>query len=225
MPAPIRDARFLDASLRHPLINLGGEPHVQTVHLARVIDHPNIEVGDHTYYNDFEPVADYAQRIAPYLYAGAPERLVFGKFCQIAHGVRFLAAANHPMDGFSTYPFSMFDHSLTEHYGTMFADKPDTRIGHDVWIGQAATILPGVRVGDGVVIGAGAVVATDIASWQIVVGNPGRVLKPRFGPEVTALLDRLRWWHLPLEEIRALVPVLASGDRAGLEAAVARLGA
>jgi len=218
MPAP-----FLDARQRHPLTNIHGEPHTQTVQLARVIDHPNIEVGDFTYYNDFEPVADYAARIAPYLYPGAPERLRIGRFCQIAHGVRFLAAGNHPMDGFSTYPFSMFDHAQMEHYPGLFAERPDTAIGHDVWLGQGAMVLPGVRIGNGAVIGAGAVVARDVPAWSIVVGNPGQVLRQRFPEAVQALLDRLEWWHLPLDEIRALVPVLASGDGAGLERAVLRL--
>lgn len=218
MPAP-----FLDAALRHPLTNIHGEPHTQTVQLARVIDHPNIEVGDFSYYNDFEPVEDYAARIAPYLYAGAPERLRIGKFCQIAHGVRFLAAGNHPMDGYSTYPFSMFDHALMEHYAGLFAPRPDTSVGHDVWIGQEAMVLPGVSIGNGSVIGAGAVVARDVPAWSIVVGNPGRVLRRRFPDAVIALLDRLEWWHLPLEEIRALVPVLASGDRARLRDETVRL--
>ncbi len=220
MPAP-----FLDASARHPLVDLTGKPHTPTVHLARVIDHPNISVGDFTYYNDFDPVEDYAARIAPYLYPGAPERLVIGRFCQIAHGVRFLAAANHPMDGFSTYPFSMFDHALMAHYGAMFAPKPDTVIGHDVWIGQEAKVMPCVTIGNGAVIGAGAVVARDVPAWSIVVGNPGRVLRPRFPDPVIALLDRLAWWDLPLEEIRDLVPVLASGDVPALEAALVRLRA
>jgi virginiamycin A acetyltransferase len=218
MPAP-----FLDATLRHPLTNLDGAPHQQTVQLARVIDHPNITVGDYTYYNDFDPVDDYAARIAPYLYPGAPERLVIGRFCQIAHGVRVLAAGNHPMGGFSTYPFSMFDHSLMAQYGAMFADKPDTVIGHDVWLGQDAKVMPGVRIGNGAVIGTGAVVARDVPAWSVVVGNPGRVLRARFAPEVVALLDRLAWWDLPLDEIRALVPVLASGDVAALERETARL--
>ncbi|GGD24161.1 CatB-related O-acetyltransferase [Sinisalibacter lacisalsi] len=218
MPAP-----FLDASLRHPLINIHGEPHNQTVQLARVIDHPNIAVGDFTYYNDFDPVEDYAARIAPYLYPGAPERLVIGRFCQIAHGVRFLAAGNHPMDGFSTYPFPMFDHGLMEQYPALFAPRPDTLIGHDVWLGQGAMVMPGVTIGNGAVIGAGAVVARDVPPWSVVVGNPAGVLRQRFDAPVRALLDRLAWWDLPLDEIRALVPVLASGDRAGLEAAMRRL--
>lgn len=50
-------------------------------------------------------------------------------------------------------------------------------IGHDVWIGGSATILPGVTVGDGAVIGAGAVVTRDVAPRTVVGGNPARVIK------------------------------------------------
>ena len=84
MPAP-----FLDAAARHPLRLPDGTVHANTVHLARVIDHPNIAVGDFSYAHDFEPVTDWAARLAPYLHPGAPERLVIGRFAQVAHGVRF----------------------------------------------------------------------------------------------------------------------------------------
>jgi len=57
-------------------------------------------------------------------------------------------------------------------------DRP-VRIGDDVWIGDRAIILPGVRVGNGVVIGAGAVVAKDIPDWAVVIGNPARVVRLR----------------------------------------------
>lgn len=219
MPAP-----FLDADARHPLTRLDGEPHVQTVQLARVIDHPNIEVGDHTYYNDFDPVADHAARIAPYLYAGAPERLVIGRFCQFAHGTRFItSSADHPKRWFSSFPFAMFNHEVLDLYRDEFARGRDTVIGHDVWIGHGALILPGVTVGNGAIIGAGAVVARDVPGWSVVAGNPACEVRARFAPEVAALLDRLAWWDLPLAEIRALVPVLASADVDALAAAVARL--
>lgn len=50
-------------------------------------------------------------------------------------------------------------------------------IGHNVWIGGSVTILPGVSIGDNVTIGAGSVVAGDIPSGTIAVGNPCRVIK------------------------------------------------
>ncbi|MDQ2084375.1 sugar O-acetyltransferase [Xanthobacteraceae bacterium Astr-EGSB] len=47
-------------------------------------------------------------------------------------------------------------------------------IGHNVWIGGGAIILPGVTIGDDALIGAGAVVTRDVAPGTTVVGNPAR---------------------------------------------------
>jgi maltose O-acetyltransferase len=49
------------------------------------------------------------------------------------------------------------------------------RIGHNVWIGGGAIVLPGVTVGDDAVIGAGSVVTRDVPAGAVVVGNPARV--------------------------------------------------
>jgi len=49
------------------------------------------------------------------------------------------------------------------------------RIGHNVWIGGGAIVLPGVTIGDDAVIGAGSVVTRDVPAGAIVVGNPARV--------------------------------------------------
>jgi virginiamycin A acetyltransferase len=217
-------AAFLDARARHPITLPDGRVFKNTVHLNQVIDHPNIEVGDFTYYNDFEPVSDYAARIAPYLYPGAPERLMIGRFCQFAHGVRFVtASADHPKRWFTAYPFAVFDPSKMPLYAEEFAKGGDTVIGHDVWVGHGAMILPGVTVGDGAIIGAGAVVARDVPAYGVVAGNPAHVVRQRFVPTVVALLQRLRWWDLPLPEIEALLPVLASADEAALARATERL--
>jgi maltose O-acetyltransferase len=49
------------------------------------------------------------------------------------------------------------------------------RIGHNVWIGGGAIVLPGVTVGDDAVIGAGSVVTRDVPPGAVVVGNPAKV--------------------------------------------------
>ena len=46
-----------------------------------------------------------------------------------------------------------------------------------VWIGVAATILPGVRIGENSIIGANAVVTKDVLSNTIVGGNPARIIQ------------------------------------------------
>src|ERR1022692_3366992 len=54
-------------------------------------------------------------------------------------------------------------------------------IADDVWIGARAIILPGVTVGSGSIIGAGAVVSKDVPPGAVVVGNPARIVRNRFG--------------------------------------------
>lgn len=55
--------------------------------------------------------------------------------------------------------------------------KGDVTIGNNVWIGDKATILPGVSIGDGAIIAANAVVTKDVPAYSIAVGNPARVIK------------------------------------------------
>jgi virginiamycin A acetyltransferase len=209
----------LDPALRHPLVLPDGTALPTMVHLNRVIDHPNIRIGDFTYANDFDAPDDWAARLAPYLYPGAPERLEIGRFCQIAHGVRFItASANHAMDGLTTFPFPVFDPATIEGYKAGFTGLPDTVIGHDVWIGHGALILPGVRIGTGAIIGAGAVVARDVAPYNIVAGNPARLVRPRFEAGIAERLLALAWWDWPLDRIKAAVPALLAPDLAALEA-------
>ena len=150
---------FPGADTRHPLTLPDGTVHTGTVFLKNAIDHPRIEVGDYTYASAHVPPEDWAARLAPYLYPGSPERLVIGRFCQIADGVTFItASANHRRDGFSTFPFAVFDGGFEEGRPSLpQTTAPDTVIGHDVWLGQGVRILPGARLGHGVIAGAGAV--------------------------------------------------------------------
>lgn len=206
-----------DASRRYPITLPDGSEHRGTVFLNRVIDHPRFVAGDYSYASDFDPPEDWAARLAPYLFPGSAETLRIGKFCQIAHGVRFItASANHAMDGLTCFPFPVFD--LTQITGYQ-PDTRDTVIGHDVWIGYGALILPGARIGNGAVIGAGAVVRGAVPPYAIVTGNPGRITRTRFEPDGIARLDALAWWDWPADRIAAAEPALRSGDLDALERA------
>lgn len=81
-------------------------------------------------------------------------------------------------------------------------------LGNDVWIGQDATILPGVRIGDGAIIGLGSIVGHDVEPYTIVVGNPARVVRKRFDDELIGLLLKLQWWNKSIPEIQRLIPLL-----------------
>lgn len=156
-------------------------------------------------------------RLAPYTYAGAPERLVIGCFCQIADRVRIITdSANHPMAGFSTYPFAIFDSSRLVEYADQLVGLCDTVIGHDVLIGDGATILPGAWIGSGVIIGAGAMVGGDIPDYAIVAGNPGRIIRMRFDEATIAGSMILEWWLWPLDRIKHAASALAHADMTAL---------
>jgi virginiamycin A acetyltransferase len=209
---------FPNPALRHPMRFADGSENLSMVHLAAVIDHPNITVGRHAYANDFDPPEDWAARLAPYLYPGAPERLLIAAFCQIAHGVRFItASANHLMGGFSTYPFAVFDPATLPLMLGQVKGLPDTVIGPDVWIGHGALILPGARLGAGVIVGAGAVVGGEVPPYAIVAGNPARVIRYRFAPDVVERLLALAWWDWSAHRIEAALPALMTDDIDALE--------
>lgn len=211
--------RLPDPKLRYPLVLPDGCRDDATVFLNAVIDHPNIEVGDFSYYNDISRPTDYAARIAPYLFAGAPEKLKIGKFCQIAHGVSFVTAtANHAMDGLSTYPFAVFDPVRIMTYRSDLPRGEDTVVGHDCWIGREAMLLPGATLGNGVIVGARAVVSGHVPDFAVVAGNPARIVRMRFSPADISRLITLAWWDWPIEKIEKAMSHIESGDIDALEA-------
>lgn len=218
MPAPV-PYRLPDPGTAHPLRLPDGTPITGTAYLRPLISHPQVEVGDFTYASDFDPPADgagWAARLAPYLFPFSRERLVIGRFCQIAHGVRFLtSSANHAMTGPSTYPFPIFGAAVPDDYQP---DRRDTVIGNDVWLGHGALVLPGARIGDGVIVGAGAVVGGSVPDYAVVTGNPARVLRLRFSEAEIAELKRLAWWTWPPARIAAARAVLEAGRVADLAA-------
>lgn len=207
----------------HPITLLDGTPHAGTVFLKPAIDHPNIDVGDYSYMSLLDPPddpAEFAQRLAPYLYPGAPERLRIGKFCQFAHGARFVtASANHAMDGFSTYPFQIFHPDGLAAAKGFAPDTRDTVVGNDVWIGMDAIVLPGARIGNGVIIGAGSVVSGSVPDYAIMAGNPARLVRMRFDTDTIAALNRIAWWDWPIAKIEAFADAIMSGNVEALEAA------
>lgn len=215
---------LLDPNKKYPMVMPDGTEIKQTVHLKTVIDHPRIEVGDFSYYHNFAILDDYAAYMAPYLFPLSPEKLVIGKFCQFAHGVRFItSSANHNMNGFSTYPFR--NHMMTPQ--TTMADivamfnvpgrKGDTVIGNDVWMGMNAIVMPGVKIGDGAIVAAHAVVTRDVEPYTVVGGNPARPLKKRFDATTIDALLNLKWWDWPIEKIEAHVDALESADIGALQ--------
>ena len=90
--------------------------------------------------------------------------------------------------------------------------KGDTVVGNDVWIGQNATILAGVRIGDGAIIGCNSVVGSNVPPYTIVAGNPAKPIRKRFDDELINLLLEFKWWNKSIEEINGLIPILTCSD-------------
>ena len=191
-----------DPRCRNPLVFPDGSHDPATVFLSEVVDHPNIEVGDWTYYNNRNLPEDYASVLAPYLFPGAPEQLSIGRFCQIAQGVQFITAtANHPMSGISTFPFAVFEQDRLGGYRASLPRGRDTRAGHDCWIGREAVLMPGAELGCGVIVGARAVVSGKVPDYAIVAGNPAKVVRMRFNASDVAELMKIAWWDWSKEKI------------------------
>lgn len=134
--------------------------------------------------------------------------LLVGRYCSLAHRVKFILGLNHLHQEVSSYPFddfanidsSQFDGDVNHAYEN---NHYQIILGNDVWIGAGATILGGVRIGNGAVIGAEAVVSKDVPPYAVVVGNPGRIVKYRFPKDVIEKLERIKWWEWDHETILA----------------------
>ena len=209
---------LLNPNKRHPVTLPDGTSVKTTVYLKNVIDHPRIEVGDFSYYSDFNTPEDVAFAIAPYLFPWSREKLTIGKFVQIAHGVRFVtSSANHPMGGVTSYPFRILSPETVADYIDLPAK--DTIIGNDVWFGHEALIMPGVTVGDGAIVASRAVVSRDVTPYTIVGGNPATLIRKRFSDETIADLMEIRWWDWPKDVIEANLDALENGDMERLKMA------
>ena len=190
-------------------------------YLSEMVRNPNISVGRYSYYSGWyhgHGFDDCARYISPV--PGEGDRLRIGAFCSIGTGAVFVMGGNqgHRMDWVSTFPFHWDEDPVLGHAPNGYAPAGDTVIGDDVWIGAEAMILPGVAVGSGAVVGARALVARDVAPYAVVAGNPAREIRKRFGEAEIAMLLEMRWWDWPIEEIRAALDLLCSGDVAGLHA-------
>lgn len=175
----------------------------------------NVQIGDYTYYSDNKKSPERFYENIEHHYEFLGDRLIIGKFCAIAEGVRFIMnGANHRMDGITTYPFNLFANGW-EKATPAIEDLPfkgDTVIGNDVWIGQNATILPGVKIGDGAIVAANSTVTGKIEPYAIYGGNPARFIKQRFRDEKIELLIKLQWWNWDEKKIFDNLEALTSEE-------------
>ena len=200
----MKDGKRPDPDVIHPVKGYDKE-----IYIKPSITRSNIIAGEFSYIAD----SDFESHVTHH-YEWNGDRLIIGKFCQIAAGVEFVMnGANHQMNAVSTYPFYTLEGwDMEPPSSSDMPLKGDTVVGNDVWIGQNAVILPGVHIGDGAIIGADSVVGSNVEPYTVAAGNPCRVLRKRFDDEMIGLLIKFRWWDKSIEEINSLIPVLTCSD-------------
>ena len=120
-----------------------------------------------------------------------------GSFCSIADNVK-IGGARHPLEWVSTSPvFYKGRDSVKKKFSTFNREEDKfTNVGNDVWIGANAIIIQGVIIGNGAIIGAGAVVTHNVGDYEIVAGNPARVIRKRFSEDIIKEFIDLKWWEM-----------------------------
>ena len=200
----MKDGIKPDPNTVHPIPGYDKE-----IYVKPTIKDSNIIVGDFTYIADSEFECHVTHH-----YEWNGDKLIIGKFCQIAAGVEFVMnGANHQMNAVSTFPFYTLEGwDMKPPAASDMPLKGDTIVGNDVWIGQNAVILPGVHIGDGAIIGANSIVGSDVSPYTIVVGNPATEIRKRFDDELIQLLLDFKWWDKSVGEINQLIPLLTCGN-------------
>ena len=150
-----------------------------------------------------------------YMYDGGYLRdfVAFGRYCSIGRRVT-IGAGTHSMNGISTSPYLnggggvAYTHEQKQLLGLLgkYRVKPQTIIGHDVWIGDGAVIMPGVTIGTGSIIGANSVVTRNVEDYSIVAGAPAKPIRRRFPQDVADKLVASKYWELP-DELLKLQPL------------------
>ena len=179
---------------------------IKTAKLGRYTD-----IGERTILRDVT-VGDftYIERFSECIYTD------IGKFCSIASNVR-INALEHPMERLTTHKVSYRPNEYFKFIGLdqSFRERRQNRrvsVGHDVWIGHGAVVLPGRSIGHGAVVGANAVVTKDVPPYAIVAGNPARFIRHRFEPEIAARVIALGWWDWSVERIFDVIPDIQALD-------------
>ncbi|QKC94102.1 CatB-related O-acetyltransferase [Mesorhizobium sp. NZP2298] len=161
---------------------------------------PGVEIGRHTY--------GLSKRSFFVPHENVPVRI--GSFCSIGPDVLFICAAEHRVDTATTFPIQFVKGKIRNAPGT--GGKGPITVGHDVWIGARSIILAGVAIGNGAIIGAGSIVTRDVPPYAVAFGNPARVIRYRFQPEIIERLQALEWWNWSDDLIGERVELLTATD-------------
>ena len=180
-----------------------------------------IIVGDYSYYSGyyhghtFENCVMYLDEMDNDTSEDAIDRLIIGKFCSIATGVKFMMGGTqgHDYELIASYPLDFLDDEFDGYKKISpkaHSLKGDTVIGNDVWFGVESMIMPGIKIADGAVVGARSLVTKNIGAYEIWGGNPAKLIKKRFYESDIERLLQIRWWDWSLEKIKDNLDLIRS---------------
>ena len=174
----------------HPTARIRDSTMGRFVEIGEGVHMLNTTMGDYSYAVRFADIAN----------------ATIGKFANIASFAR-IGATDHPMGNASQHHFlyrSSWYFDDAEDDAVFFAHRAGRRIeiGHDVWIGHGAMVMPEVTVGHGAVIAAAAVCTRDVAPYTVVAGVPAKPVKRRLPESVAERMVALGWWHWSHERLR-----------------------
>jgi acetyltransferase-like isoleucine patch superfamily enzyme len=149
-----------------------------------------------------------------------PKVVKVGKYCSLGR-CYFAVDGNHNPSYASTYTFAELGVCWKAPQNQL--EKALPTVGNDVWIGDDAYVLSGVHIGDGAIIGSNTIVTKNVEPYSVCVGNPGRIVKYRFEPDMIERFMAVQWWDLPdrvvVEELAPLIAdpmaFLAAAERHG----------
>lgn len=124
--------------------------------------------------------------------------LQIGRYCSLASGITFIMDRIHDYKRPCQGRISNSSYCRPE----QIKRKGQIVIMNDCWIGENATILSGVIIGNGSVVEAGAVVTEDVPPYAIAAGNPAQIIGYRFEPAQIEALNLIRWWNWPASKIQ-----------------------
>jgi chloramphenicol O-acetyltransferase type B len=151
--------------------------------------------------------SSYANRLTVYCWKPG-YTVTIGAYCSIAEDVVILLGGDHDLDWVSTFPFlERWKPDGLSHLQTP-KSRGDVVLGNDVWLAHGATILSGTTINDGAVVAAGSIVRGEVPAYAIVGGNPWKIIRYRFEAPLRAALEDSKWWTLPEDTLRRLIPYM-----------------
>lgn len=117
--------------------------------------------------------------------------VAIGKACSLAEAITFMIDLNHNYASVCQGEASFLRTAVPQ---SRIRRKGSIIIQNDVWVGHGATIMSGVTLHNGCIAAAQAVVTKDVPPYAVVGGNPARILRYRFEPDIIDGLQKIAWW-------------------------------